>query len=161
MYPKTTYKIALVGDNYVGKTSYLKKFLGEKFSTSYIPAVDVEVFTFEVKTIKEIVIFCFWVFNNKFELDLLNYFDAAIIMASYNDQSSIEHIPNWIHEIKIRNGNIPMILCLNKSDLKIRIKVEITGIPIIYTSCKNDIYVDISMNYIYNSLFPYLKLGLF
>jgi len=114
----TVYKIALVGETCVGKSSFIKKCINGNFDINYHPDTEAKVSVFNVCTSEGEITFSIWEFNSKTNLETLQYFDAAIIMSSVNDKNSIHNIPKWIKLLEEKNNKIPITICVNKKDLK-------------------------------------------
>ena len=107
---KLRFKITVIGDGRVGKTSLIKKFTRGTFETDYVETIGAQ----------------FWDIAGQRDLDFLRpsfyrQSDAAIIVYSLEEntlgRNSFKHIQNWHEDIKRFCGNIPIMLFANKIDL--------------------------------------------
>ena len=117
------WKIVMVGEFAVGKTSLVRRFVNDEFSDSYLTTIGVKV------TKKETVI------NDKISADLLLWdiagsdkfsqispeyikgASAGIIVADITRKNTIETISAHVELIKSVNPGIVIFATLNKSDL--------------------------------------------
>lgn len=121
---KNVFKIVLVGDAYVGKTTLRKRYMGDNFETEYLMTIGAD---FSVKVIvledREVHI-QIWDLagQQKFSIIRDRYYknaDGAIIVFDLTRRDTFENIPNWIGEIiNSSDGDmLPFVLVGNKSDL--------------------------------------------
>ncbi|MFX1365483.1 MAG: Rab family GTPase [Promethearchaeota archaeon] len=123
------FKIIVVGDPAVGKTSLLTNFCGDKFNYEYIPTVGVNI-TKEPVTIKDdmgkdiIVNLMVWDIAGQPQFYMLHrpYFNGAdgmMLIYDITRSSSFSNINNWYSTaVKYGLSGIPRILIGNKIDLK-------------------------------------------
>ena len=123
------FKIIVIGDPAVGKTSLLTNFCGDKFNYEYIPTVGVNI-TKEPVTIKDdmgkdsTVNLMIWDIAGQPQFYMLHrpYFNGAdgmILVYDITRSSSFSNINNWWStSIKYGLSAIPRILIGNKIDLK-------------------------------------------
>lgn len=114
------FKILVVGDAKVGKTSYIKNLLGKEFSTDYISTNSVNISTLKYDTTCGEIHYNIWDIGGNTSILLRDgyYLDAhaAIVMFDVTNEESYISSKIWYNEI-IRNcGNIPIFICGNKSD---------------------------------------------
>jgi GTP-binding nuclear protein Ran len=117
-----TYKLILVGDGGVGKTTYLHRHLTGDFIRQYNPTLGVEVHPLMFSTNHGSVRFNVWDTAGQKKFGGLGdgyYVQAqcAIIMYDLTNSLSCEHVIEWLHSIEQVCGPIPIVLCGNKSDL--------------------------------------------
>lgn len=111
------YKVILVGEPRVGKTSYVKKLVGLK-TTVYEATIGCEVHTVQIDDVHLNV----WDISGK-ELNgslrdgYCSQADAALVMYNARDSKSLVIANNWIKTIGILGSNIPIVLIANKMDL--------------------------------------------
>jgi Ras-related protein Rab-23 len=121
------FKIVVIGDGGVGKTSLIKKFTKGTFEKNYVKTIGAQF----SKYVKEIngdkIDLLFWdIAGQETRFDFLHHLfyregKAAIIVFSLEEnelgQESFKHIKNWDEEVKKHCGNISVILFANKIDL--------------------------------------------
>jgi len=117
------WKIVMVGDFSVGKTSLVRRFVFDEFSDSYLTTIGVKV------TKKELVInnsviadFLLWDIagSDKFTNISPEYIkgaSAGIVVADLTRKITIENIPTHIELLKSENPSMKICVALNKSDL--------------------------------------------
>ncbi len=122
------FKIIVIGDPAVGKTSLLTNFCGEKFNYEYIPTVGVNI-TKEPVTIKndmgkDIKInLMIWDIAGQPQFYMLHrpYFNGAdgmMLVYDLTRSSSFSNINNWFSTaVKYGLSGIPRLLIGNKIDL--------------------------------------------
>ena len=123
------FKIIVIGDPAVGKTSLLTNFCGEKFNYEYVPTVGVNI-TKEPVTIKDdmgkdiTVNLMVWDIAGQPQFYMLHrpYFNGAdgmMLVYDITRSSSFSNINNWFStSVKYGLSGIPRILIGNKIDLK-------------------------------------------
>ncbi|KAF3925045.1 hypothetical protein AA313_de0206010 [Arthrobotrys entomopaga] len=121
--PPPTFKIILAGDSQVGKTTFLKYLTHGTFTESQKPTVGAKVHTLTLSTTRGLIRFSIWDTAGREELAGLGsgYYTnakAAILMYSLTDVNSSEKLAEYHKEIvKVCGGDIPIVLCANKSDI--------------------------------------------
>ena len=123
---KFVFKITVIGDGMVGKTSLIKKFTHGSFQTDYIRTIGAQ-FSKYTQTIEGATCTLYlWDIAGQDEFFFLrpSFYQgsiAAIIVYSLEDnqlgKDSFKHISNWHKDIKKFCGRIPIILLGNKVDL--------------------------------------------
>ncbi|MFW9902643.1 MAG: Rab family GTPase [Candidatus Thorarchaeota archaeon] len=123
------FKIIVIGDPAVGKTSLLSNFCGEKFNYEYVPTVGVNI-SKEPVTIKDnmgkdiTVNLMVWDIAGQPQFYMLHrpYFNGAdgmMLVYDITRSSSFSNINNWYStSVKYGLSGIPRILIGNKIDLK-------------------------------------------
>ena len=122
------FKIIVVGDPAVGKTSLLRKFSSEKFEYEYIPTVGVNIVKEQISikddTGKDIsVSLMLWDIAGQPQFYMLHrpYFNGAdgiMLVYDMTRSSSFSNINNWWQTcIKFALSGAPRILIGNKMDL--------------------------------------------
>lgn len=117
------YKIAMVGNGGVGKSTYIQRLKGVEFDPRYQPTIGVEVHPIRLHTNKAVVTFNMWdtASQEKFGGFRDGYYigmDAAIIMASYSSKTSIQDCSTWERDLKRVNTNVPIVHVVNKVDIR-------------------------------------------
>ena len=120
------FKIAIIGDGGVGKTSLIKKFTKGTFEKDYIKTIGAQFSRYDKEINGDIINLIFWDIAGQDDFNFLHplfYKEsrAAIIVCSLeaNDlgKYSIIHIKNWYNELRKYCGDIPVVLFANKVDL--------------------------------------------
>lgn len=118
------YKIVVIGDINVGKTSILSRFRYGSFEQSYMPTLGIDFFTknlfYEDKTIRLIL----WdtAGQERFRSLIPSYLknaDCIIIVYDITNKESFYSLTNWLNDAKNNTveGTI-FVICGNKIDLK-------------------------------------------
>jgi len=150
-------KLIVLGNQHVGKTTFIKKLKDNIFINYYSSTIGVDydriVFKYEENE-HEIIL---WDTSgqDKFNFIINSYFNSvtgAIILCDVNDFSSFTKAKKWIEEFRIRkdNNNIPILFLANKIDIKDKIvsteDIENVGkeynVKTMEISVKNNINLD-------------------
>jgi small GTP-binding protein len=118
------FKIVVIGENAVGKTSLILRHAEHRFKENYLPTLGVSITTnsFELPLRKARVNFSTWDFGGQqyFRRVRLSYYagaQACLIVFDLTNRSSFDSISKWNEELKKLAGDIPTILVGNKNDL--------------------------------------------
>ncbi|MHA1192383.1 MAG: Rab family GTPase [Promethearchaeota archaeon] len=126
MSSKYIYKIIVVGDGGVGKTSLIKKFTEGSFEKDYIKTIGAQFSKYESERNGDKIKLLFWDIAGQedFHFLLPSFYQnakAAIIVYSLEEnqlgKNSFAHIKNWYENIENYCGNIPIVVFANKVDL--------------------------------------------
>ena len=118
------FKILLVGNSAVGKSSLLMRFADDIFSDNFLPTIGVD---FKIRTIQtgdSIVKLQMWdtAGQEKFKTITAAYYRGAqgvILTYDITDRKSFIDLQNWLSEIgKYARENVVKILVGNKKDLE-------------------------------------------
>jgi Ras-related protein Rab-1A len=120
------YKVIVIGDPAVGKTSLLTKFAKNKFEEHYIATVGVNIVKepITLETEGATVNLMFWDIAGQPQFYMLHrpYFNGAdgmILVFDVTRSSTFSNINNWYNTaVKYGLSHIPRILIGNKVDLK-------------------------------------------
>jgi Ras-related protein Rab-23 len=120
------FKIVVVGDGAVGKTSLIKKFTKGTFEKDYVKTIGAQFSKYNKKFNGDMIRLLFWDIAGQDDFNFLHHLfykesKAAIIVYSLEEnelgQNSFTHIKNW-YAVLVKNcGNIPIVLFANKVDL--------------------------------------------
>ena len=156
-----TFKLVLVGDGGVGKTTFVKRHLTGEFEKKYVATLGVEVHPLAFTTNRGPITFNVWdtAGQEKFGGLRDGYYiqgQCAIIMFDVTSRITYKNVPTWHKDLVRVCENIPIVLCGNKVDIKDR-KVKAKAIT--FHRKKNLQYYDISAKSNYNFEKPFLWLA--
>ncbi len=125
MSSKYIYKIIVVGDGGVGKTSLIKKFTEGSFEKDYIKTIGAQFSKYESERNGDKIKLLFWDIAGQedFHFLLPSFYQnakAAIIVYSLKENelvNSFAHIKNWHENIENYCGTLPVVVFANKNDL--------------------------------------------
>eukprot|EP00478_Filoreta_tenera_P001717 GABV01001753.1.p2 GENE.GABV01001753.1~~GABV01001753.1.p2 ORF type:complete len:246 (-),score=97.06 GABV01001753.1:26-688(-) len=160
--PAAQYKLILVGDGGVGKTTFVKRHRTGEFEKKYVPTLGVEVHPIQFYTNLGQIVFNCWdtAGQEKFGGLRDGYYingNAAIIMFAVTSRVTYKNVPVWHRDMTRVCENIPICLCGNKVDIKDR-KVKPKHI-LFHRKKPNMQYYDISAKSNYNFEKPFLWLA--
>lgn len=153
------YKLILVGDGGVGKTTFASRHLTGEYEKKYIATIGVQLSTVSFDTNMGKIIFNIWDTAGQEKFGGLRdmYYeksDCAILMFDLSSRITYKNIPKWYSDISRVCGKIPMTLVGNKYDVNER-KVK----PKSLKFKKDNIdYCEISCKTNNNFEIPFLKL---
>ena len=117
------YKIILVGDSGVGKTSILKKFINNEFNEDIKCTINIDFFSKSIKIDKNL-------YTNlkiydtagqeKYRALIKNYYqgtDGIILVFDLTNENSFNKLKSWINEVSDNTEKAQIILVGNKADL--------------------------------------------
>merc|ERR1712183_365162 len=152
-----TFKLVLVGDGGVGKTTFVKRHLTGEFEKRYIATLGVEVHPMPFFTNRGQVNFNVWDTAGQEKLGGLRdgYYiggNCGIIMFDVCSRITYSNVPKWYKDLTRVCENIPIVLVGNKVDVKDR---KVKAKQITFHRKKNLQYYDISAksNYQYDKPF--------
>ena len=131
------FKIVVVGDGAVGKTSLIKKFTKGTFEMDYIKTIGAQFSKYNKEINEDKIRLIFWDIAGQEDFNFLHHLfyketKAAIIVFSLEENdlgnNSFTHIENWNDEIKKYCDDIPVVLFANKVDLIEKINIDISRI---------------------------------
>lgn len=155
------FKLILVGDGGVGKTTFVKRHISGEFERRYIPTMGVEVHPLAFFTNLGQIVYNVWdtAGQEKFGGLRDGYYingQAAIIMFDVLSKATYKNVPQWHRDITRVCEGIPICLVGNKVDVKDR-KVKPKTI-MFHRKKPNMQYFDISAKSNYNFEKPFLWL---
>ncbi|MBN2156892.1 MAG: GTP-binding protein [Candidatus Lokiarchaeota archaeon] len=121
---EVVFKVLVIGDGSVGKTTLLRKYVHHQFETEYIPTVGVNILKEQIEINNKTVNLMFWDIAGQPQFHLLHkvYYNGAngvILMFDLTNSPSFSNVNNWYNElVKYKLENTPIVLVGNKSDLK-------------------------------------------
>ncbi|MFO8020562.1 MAG: Rab family GTPase [Promethearchaeia archaeon] len=116
------FKITIIGDGAVGKTSLIKKYTQGTFQKDYIRTLGAQFSKYEEDINGDNVKLFLWDIAGQSEFEFMRgtFFKgskAAIIVFSHTDEESYMHISEWHDEFMKHCGDQPAVLFGNKIDL--------------------------------------------
>lgn len=155
------FKLVLVGDGAVGKTTLVRRHLTGEFEKKYIPTLGVDVHPLKFQTNFGPIIFNVWdtAGQEKFGGLRDGYYikgECAIIMFDVTSRITYKNVPNWFRDIDRICEKIPMVLVGNKVDVTDR---QVKARQIQFHRKRNLQYFDVSARTNYNFERPFLWLA--
>ncbi|RLI70277.1 MAG: hypothetical protein DRP02_08365 [Candidatus Gerdarchaeota archaeon] len=123
---KAVYKIVLLGDGAVGKTSIREQYLGKGFKEGYSMTIGADFCVKRVQLSNDLVVtFQIWDLAGQQRFDVVRavYFkgtSGALLVFDVSNPRSFENLPSWLNELTKNNYNriVPIVLIGNKTDLR-------------------------------------------
>ncbi|MFX0047905.1 MAG: Rab family GTPase [Candidatus Hermodarchaeota archaeon] len=120
------YKVIVIGDPAVGKTSLLAKFAKNRFEEKYLPTIGVSILKepIELEDKGITVTLMFWDIAGQPQFYMLhrpyyNGADGMILVFDVSRSSTFSNVNNWYNSaVKYGLSGVPRILIGNKVDLK-------------------------------------------
>lgn len=164
MIPNSSYKILLVGESKVGKTTFIQKHLTREYIQDYNPTVGIESHLLKFNTNYGLATLniheCGG--HKKFVGLPINYYqhsDAVIVMFDLTSLETYKLAKERVHNILLAMPKLPLVLCGNKVDLRDRqLKLEEIDVHLKSKSGRKILYYDISVKSNYNFQKPLLFL---
>jgi small GTP-binding protein len=118
------FKITIIGDAAVGKTSLIRKYTKGEFQKQYISTLGTQFSRYEELIDGTKVELILWDIAGQaaFEVMRQNFYtgsSGAILVFSHSPEQSesFKSVDGWLSEVKEHCGNIPVVLFGNKIDL--------------------------------------------
>ena len=158
MYSEFLFKILLLGDSGVGKSSIILRYIENNFSQNLMNSigVDFKLKNIEVKGKKVKLQVWDTAGEERFRTITTSYYKGAqaiIVVFDITDRDSFEHVKNWMADVdKFAKEGVLRILCGNKCDLEHQRKIskeegkELAskyGIQYIETSAKDTTNIEV------------------
>ncbi|EAR95585.1 small guanosine triphosphatase family (GTPase)-like Ras family protein (macronuclear) [Tetrahymena thermophila SB210] len=124
--PVVKFKIVFLGDQSVGKTSIINRFIYDNFTGSEQPTVGIDFICKTLQMDNKTLRLQLWdtAGQERFKSLIPSYIrdsNAAIIVYDITNQNSFSNVTKWVEEVKEERGNNAFIFILgNKSDLEDR-----------------------------------------
>ena len=155
------FKLVLIGDGGVGKTTFVKRHLTGEYEKRYIATVGVDVHPLRFSTSRGNVTFNVWDTAGQEKLSGLRdgYYiggQCGIIMFDVTSRITYKNVPRWHRDIIRVCENIPIVLIGNKVDVKDR---KVKAKQITYHRRHNLQYFDVSAKSNYQFEKPFLWLA--
>lgn len=126
------FKILLVGDSGVGKSSLLVRFSDHTYSEHYISTIGVDFKIRNLEVDRKVVKLQIWdtAGQERFRTITSSYYRGAhgiILVYDISDRETFDHVPLWLKEIKYacNSSTAPQVILVgNKSDLDLKRQVS-------------------------------------
>jgi len=121
-----SFKISIIGDGGVGKTSLIKKFTKGTFERDYIQTIGAQFSRYDLEIDGDLVNLIFWDIAGQDDFQFLHplfYRESkgCIIVFSLEEnklgEESFHHIENWHNELNKYCHDISIVIFANKVDL--------------------------------------------
>jgi len=120
-------KICLIGDNAVGKTSLIKRFVLDIFDDKYISTMGIKItkknFLLVEGEKRTYIVFSIWdvMGQKEFKAIQRSAFSGSngfLVVCDHTNKNTLSNIDHWISVITETAGKIPFVILANKADLK-------------------------------------------
>ena len=126
------FKVCVMGEPGVGKTSLIKRFVYNIFSDKYLETIGTNIYKKNLKSGDADVTFMVWdiMGNDSFrQLLSTSYFFGAHALIAVGDltrKDTFELLDEWVKAAKsvMEEENVPVIMLANKSDLEWKVDKE-------------------------------------
>ena len=138
------FKIVVIGDGAVGKTSLIKKYTKGTFEKDYVKTIGAQLSKYNKEINGDMIRLIFWDIAGQDDFNFLHHLfykeaKVAIIVYSIEEnelgQDSFTHIKDWNEALEKHCGNIPVVLFANKIDLVDKINFNTTKIQRFVNEC--------------------------
>jgi small GTP-binding protein len=163
------FNIMIIGDERVGKTAILERYLNKKFLSERKQTIGIEHYDKIVTYDDKDYLYKVWdtAGQEKFRVMARNYYQKAhgmILTCAINNRSSFENLRVWINALKDNVGldRIQLIVIANKCDLdnercvsteEIQQKANELGVEYYETSAKSGKGIDEAFDTIFRKVF--------
>lgn len=115
-------KICLLGDPAVGKTSLVRRFVYDRYDDKYLSTIGTKVTKKTLEIGNTELKLMIWDLAGQKEFQRIRNavfkgVSGAIIVGDLTRRDTLEHMEEWIKELKSSAGDVPFILVGNKADL--------------------------------------------
>jgi GTPase SAR1 family protein len=129
------YNLLVVGENKVGKTSFIQKYQNLIFSEIHKPSKPVEYYQLKISTnIGDIDLHVTELADYE-KIPFIGDINGAFLIFDLGNQGSIDSIDDWIQDLKKIYQKIPIVVVGNKVDLVEKINFK----KYENMSCKNNL----------------------
>ncbi len=126
-----TFKIVLIGDQAVGKTSLVLRYINDTFSEHYISTIGADFLIKDLHLMGAPVRLMIWDLGGQEQWEgirarYMQGSDGVILIFDVSRKQDLEYyISNWIKEVKDFIGEkVPIVIVGNKMDLKPQISLK-------------------------------------
>ena len=123
------FKIVFLGEGAVGKTSLVGRFVYDSFEGDYLATIGTDIHLKMVQVDDVLVKLVIWDIagqDNFAQLRKAYYMNASAAFFVYDTSraETIERVDEWVKALYDVTGDIPLIICENKTDLESAISQE-------------------------------------
>ena len=117
------FKMVLLGDGGVGKTTFLKRHMTGEFEKKYVPTLGVEVRNLDFMTSRGPIRFNVWdtAGQERYRAVASSYYRGAVgalIVYDITNHKTFMNVDNWVQELKQKGPKGMCVLLVgNKTDL--------------------------------------------
>jgi len=122
--PLAKYKLVFLGDQSVGKTSIITRFMYDTFDTSYQPTIGIDFLSKTMYLDDKTVRLQLWdtAGQERFRSLIPSYIrdsSVAVICYDITNRDSFVNTSKWIEEVRAERGkDVILMLCGNKNDME-------------------------------------------
>lgn len=160
------YKIVFLGDQGVGKTSLITRFMYDTFDEQYAATIGIDflsktMYLEDNKTVR----LQLWdtAGQERFRSLIPSYIrdsNVAIICYDITNKKSFENLDKWINEVKLERGDDVIIVIVgNKSDLNNKRQVKAEDLELISAKYNCNIFLETSTKANYNIKLLFKKIA--
>jgi small GTP-binding protein len=126
---KFIFKVILIGDGAVGKTSLVRRYMEGKFEINYLPTIGTQIYTKTIGLAGRKIKLVIWDISGQpaFTSVRSDYYRGArgvILAFDLTRLETYEHLNGWINETKKHTTNPHIVVVGSKSDLELQRKVK-------------------------------------
>ncbi len=116
------FKVIVVGDGSVGKTSVIRRYVHEEFNSKYKKTIGVAHAVQRLLIDDSEATLTIWDTGGQELFDCIRpqYYrgaDGALIIYDVTNKESFDHLDKWFSDLDAQCGKLPVILVANKIDL--------------------------------------------
>ena len=116
------FKVIVIGDGKVGKTSIIRRYVHEQFDPKYKKTIGVAHAVKRLSINESEVTLTLWDTGGQELFDCVRpqYYrgsNGVLVVYDVTNQESFDHLDKWIKDLSDQCGKIPIILVANKIDL--------------------------------------------
>ncbi|MEM2637379.1 MAG: GTP-binding protein [Candidatus Korarchaeota archaeon] len=120
--PHYVFKIVLLGDGAVGKTSLVRRYVEKTFQKKYIMTIGVDFYSKRVEIDGEQVLLVIWDLAGQpmFNTVRSSFYSGSrggILVFDLTRESTLPNLHGWLNELRKHAPDAPVILIGNKADL--------------------------------------------
>ncbi|MHA1312923.1 MAG: Rab family GTPase [Candidatus Helarchaeota archaeon] len=153
---KLAFKVIVIGDPSVGKTSLIRRYSDDKFDSSYLPTIGAD-FNLKIVELQDMeVVLTVWDIGGHDRFGAIRTFyyqgaHAGVLVFDRSRRETFDSVNKWKDDLeKGARGPVPSVIMANKSDLTdvelvpesdVAKKARELGIPYFLTSAKDGLNV--------------------